>query len=222
MIFFTASAPMPASKRRPCRSLRLRYSDSVRVCMTLIASIACRSPRAQRRASSVSRATCSRSLASASSIPPVRSAIAVACFSFAPARPAFASLSTALTSALATSRSFASASFDVLPARAITSPVAAKTTSSAISLPPALMAVSSSLRGGRQLLGAGRLLLLDARLLGAEGGLDLLLLVGDRGLELGALLVDDGLGARDRAPSAPRRRAGRRRSRSCSSTRFTT
>ena len=99
--------------------------------------------------------------------------------------------------------------------------MAAKTTSSAIGLAARLDGGLELLGGRRQLLGAGGLLLLDARLLGAEGGLDLLLLVGDRGLELGTLRVDDGLGARD-ALLQLLVDARAARSRSCSSTRFTT
>ncbi len=41
MIFLIASAPMPASNIRPCCSDRVRYSDSVRVCMTLMSASCC-------------------------------------------------------------------------------------------------------------------------------------------------------------------------------------
>ena len=75
MIFLTASAPMPASKSRPCASVIWRYSDSVSVLSTWMSFSFARSVRAHRRASSVSRVTCSRSLAVASSMPEVRSEI---------------------------------------------------------------------------------------------------------------------------------------------------
>ena len=129
MIFLTASAPMPASNMRPYCSVRLRNSISVSVCMTLMSFSCCRALRAASLASSVSRATCSRSLASASSIPPVRSASDWSSRSCAAALASLTSVSSASTSAATALRSAVSAAFDVSPARAMTSPVGVKTTS---------------------------------------------------------------------------------------------
>ena len=144
MIFLTASAPMPASNMRPYCSVSERYSPSVRIFRTLMSLRRPRSVRAHSLASSVSRATCSRSLAVASSMPEVRSATAAWCFSAAAASASLASLSTAATSLLTTSRSFASASLLVSSARPMTSPVAANTTSAARVFPPPLIVASTS------------------------------------------------------------------------------
>ena len=80
----------------------------------------------------------------ASWIPEVRSATAAWYFSSADASASRASRSTASTSDFTSERSLARASFDVSPARPITSPVAAKTTSSARVLPPSLTEASTA------------------------------------------------------------------------------